>query len=214
MRSEDDLLRKLNGYYGTYRGKFLLLKKRVLNKEEYILYDASIAFADWDKKNHPDKYGSFDLTQLEIEKLIGCSEGFVSRYSKGLIKKGFWKKRKDGRTQVVGFELTEIQTLKSITKKNKIVDLQKYIAEMQNGFVNSQVLVTKIQIDTPKGEDDNHMQSLANLQNRSSKADLISSNNGSSLLRTDEEYRKIKEEGHYEMLAIDDMKWIDANVTE
>jgi hypothetical protein len=49
MRSEKDLLKKLVGWYGTYRGRFLLLKNKVLTKEEFILYEAGVAFADWDK---------------------------------------------------------------------------------------------------------------------------------------------------------------------
>ena len=81
MRSEKDLLKKLIGWYGTYRGRFLLLKNKVLTKEEFILYEASVAFADWDK-DHTNTYGFLDLKQDEFEILLGVSDGFVSRYGK------------------------------------------------------------------------------------------------------------------------------------
>jgi hypothetical protein len=65
MRNDENLRKKYIGWYGTYRGKFLLLKNKVLTKEEFILYEASIAFADWDK-NHTNKYGTLDLKQHDI----------------------------------------------------------------------------------------------------------------------------------------------------
>src|SRR3989344_5064048 len=106
---------KYNGWYPTYRGRFLLLKNKVFSKEEYILYEASIAFADWDKEHKT--YGFLSLSQSEIENQIGASKGFVSRYGKVLINKGFWKKLENGIVQVIGFELIEIKLLKEITKK-------------------------------------------------------------------------------------------------
>ena len=108
-----------------------MLKTKVLTFQEYVLYDASVALADWDKR-HGDRYGTIKLSQEEIETVLGCSKGFVSRYGKELYKKGFWLKDNYGRTHVVGFELIETGLLKTITRKSKVVNLQDYIANKQS----------------------------------------------------------------------------------
>jgi len=213
MRNDENLRKKYSGWYGTYRGKFLLLKNKVLTKEEFILYEASIAFADWDK-NHFNKYGTLDLKQHDIEYLIGVSDGFVSRYGKNLIKKKFWNKRDDGLIQVVGFELIEISLLTEMTKKNLIIDLQKYFADQQIGVENSQQKFANLQKSLSKEKGINQPQKFANLQRIVSKSDLVSYKDKVIILRNDEEYKKIKEEISFRELSIDDMKWIDLNVYE
>jgi hypothetical protein len=95
----------------------------------------------------------------------------------------------------VGFELIEISLLTEMTKKNLIIDLQKYFADQQIGVENSQ-------------------QKFANLQRTVSKSDLVSYKDKVIILRNDEEYKKIKEEISFKELSIDDMKWIDLNVYE
>jgi len=213
MRSEKELQKKLVGWHGAYRGKFLLIKNRILTKEEYILYDASIAFADWDK-NHTNTYGSLDLKQDEFEVLLGVSDGFVSRYGKNLFTKGFWRKRKDNLIQVIGFELIEINLLNKITKKDLIVDMQKYIADLQTNVADPQQENANFQQNFSKEENINQPQKVADLQQVVSKSNLVSYKDKVIILRSDEEYKKIIEEFSFSQLSVEDMKWIDINVCE
>jgi len=213
MRSEKDLLKKLVGWYGTYRGIFLLLKNKILTKEEFILYEASIAFADWDK-DHTNTYGYLDLKQDEFEILLGVSDGFVSRYGKNLFTKGFWRKREDGFIQVMGFELIEINLLNKITKKDLIVDVQKYIADLQTKVADPQQENANLQQNFSKDEDINQSQKVADLQQTVSKSNLVFYKDKVIILRSDEEYKKIIEEFSFSQLSVEDMKWIDTNIHE
>lgn len=213
MRSEKDLLKKLIGWYGTYRGRFLLLKNKVLTKEEFILYEASVAFADWDK-DHTNTYGFLDLKQDEFEVLLGVSDGFVSRYGTKLLDKGFWRKRQDGLIQVMGFELIEINLLNKITRKDLIVDIQKYIAILQNDVADPQQKNVNLQQNLTKGDGNKQAQKVADLQQTVSKSNSVSYKDKCIILRSDEEYNKIKEEFAFSQLLVEDMKWIDINIHE
>lgn len=230
MRSKDELLNKLSGYHSLPRGIYLLLKDNVLTKPEFILYLASLSFADWDKKHHPQKYGSFDLTQSEIESLLNFSPGYVSRTGGELIKKGFWKKRADERIQVSAFELTDAGLLSQVTKKNKIVNVQNYLFSLQTGVAKSQNPVANAQILPAKAEEVFQPHEIAKLQTPSPISDLVSSKNEFNIssnlspvslisvtvtpIRTDEEYDNIIKENGYTALTVDDLKWIDTNVKE
>ena len=190
-----------------------MLKNKVLTKEEFILYEASVAFADWDK-DHTNTYGFLDLKQDEFEILIGVGDGFVSRYGTKLLDKGFWKKRQDGLIQVMGFELIEINLLNKITRKDLIVDIQKYVAVLQNDVADPQQENANLQQNFTKGKDINQPQEVADLQQTVSKSNLVSYKDKCIILRSDEEYNKIKEEFAFSQLSVDDMKWIDINVHE
>ncbi len=201
MRINNDLDNKYNGWYPTFRGKYMLLKNKVLSKEAFILYEASIAFADWDKDHKT--YGLLLLSQSEIETQLGCSKGFVSRNGRILINKGFWMKQANV-IQVLGFELIEIKLLKEIVKKDKVVNLQKYLGDTQQ-------LVANKGINIAKGKEDVPPQDVANLQNDKPKY-LVSSKGKYLTHRTDEDYQRIWKEGNYQSLTPDDMKWIDNNI--
>ena len=174
MRNNEDVNKKSGGYYPTYRGKLLLLKSKALTFQEYVLYDASIALADWDKK-HGDRYGTLKLSQEEIEIVLGCSKGFVSRYGKELYKKGFWEKDEYGRTHVVGFELIETGLLKTITKRDKVVNLQNYIANKQSYDALLQQDIAEKQLKSSKEERTFQGKSVADLQPPRPISDLVSS---------------------------------------
>ena len=142
------------------------------------------------------------------------SDGFVSRYGKNLFTKGFWRKRGDGLIQVMGFELIEIDLLNKITRKDLIVDIQKYVAVLQTKVADLQQKNANLQQNFSKGKDINQPQEVANLQQTVSKSNLVSYKDKGIILRTDEEYKKIKQEFPFCELSIDDMKWIDINVHE
>lgn len=206
-------LKKMVGYYATPRGKYLLLMAKVLSKDEFILYDASITFADWDKE-HVQTFGTLNLTQGEIEYLLGRSKGYVSRYSKGLFDKGFWTKRTDGRIEVAGFELIEPKLLREITKRDGIVNVQSYIANLQKSVADRQQPNAVLQTSATKDISAIQGQDVAELQPSSLKSDL-SSFKGNSL-RSDEEYQRIwiEDFDSSPTFTPDDMKWIDLNVKE
>ena len=213
MRSEESLSKKFVGWYGTYRGRFLLLKNRILTKEEFILYDASVAFADWDK-DHTSTYGFLDLKQNEFEVLLGMSDGFVSRYGKNLFLKGFWRIRQDGLIQVMGFELIEINLLNKITKKDLIVDIQKYVADLQTKVADSQQENVNLQQNFTKGNGEIQPQKVADLQQAVSKSNSVSYKDKDIILRSDKEYKKMYEENDCQGLTPEDMKLVDQTVYE
>jgi hypothetical protein len=203
MRNNEDVNKKLRGYYPTYRGKLLLLHTKKLTFQEYVLYDASVALADWDKK-HGDRYGTIKLSQEEIETVLGCSKGFVSRYGKELYKKGFWEKDNYGRTHVVGFELIETGLLKTITKRDKVVSLQNYIANKQTYDALLQQEIAEKQLISSKEESTFQGKSVADLQPIYPISDLVSSKGEYSL----------RDKSLDSGLSEEDKLWISENVKE
>jgi len=149
MREPNDIIKKLNGYHGIGRGVLLLLHNQILTKEEFILYEAILSFASWDKEKKVS-YGVIDLTQEEIEWLLNVSSGYVSKLKEGLIEKGFWRINKNKKIEVVGFELIETSVLSRITKNSKVVDYYDYIAHKQNEFASEQKLIAHKQTNISK----------------------------------------------------------------
>jgi hypothetical protein len=145
---------------------------------------------------------------------LGASDGFVSRYGTKLLDKGFWKKRQDGLIQVMGFELIEINLLNKITRKDLIVDIQKYVAILQNDVADPQQENVNLQQNFTKGNGEIQPQKVADLQQTVSKSNSVSYKDKDIILRSDEEYNKIKEEFAFNQFSVDDMKWIDLNVHE
>lgn len=209
----ESLSSKLIGWYGTYRGRFLLLQSKVLSKEEFILYEASIAFSDWDKDHK--NYGTLNLNQKEIEALLGFSAGFVCKYGKGLVEKGLWQELPNGLVRPLGIELIWVDVLKEQVKKYKIVNLQTYLAEQQTSIVASQQQVADKQTNAPKDKGLIYPEAIADLQSVPSKSDLISFKDDSFTLRSNEEYQRIWDEmGKPADFTPDDMRWIDQNIHE
>jgi len=213
MREPNDIIKKLNGYHGIGRGVLLLLHNQILTKEEFILYEAILSFASWDKEKKVS-YGVIDLTQEEIEWLLNVSSGYVSKLKEGLIEKGFWRINKNKKIEVVGFELIETSVLSRITKNNMVVDYYDYIAHKQNEFASEQKLIAHKQTNISKENTDNQPQKFAHKQTVSSISDISSYKDRCNSLKSEEEYKKIKEEMGFSSLTIEDMKWIDTNVHE
>ena len=190
MEITNDLDNRLKGYYSVPRGRFLLLKNKVLSKEEMILYDASIAFADWDK-NH-STYGQVLLTQEQIECLLGFGSGYVSRYGKSLISKGFWS-QVGKRIRVQGFDLIEQRLLKNLTKEVGIVDVQKHLANTQTQVAQIQTKVANLQTNSPKGNSESQPQSFADMQTQDTKSIQVSYKDEYKFgIKSDEEYQLVK----------------------
>lgn len=203
MRNNEDVNKKLRGYYPTFRGKYLLLKESILSQQAFLLYDLSVAIADWDKK-HEGYYGVIRLTQEALESVLGRTKGFVSRYGKELYKKGFWHKDNHGRTHVVGFELIDTGLLKTITKRDKVVNLQNYIANKQSYDALLQQDIAEKQLISSKEESTFQGKSVADLQPSRPISDLFSSKGEYSL----------RDKSLDSGLSEEDKLWISENIKE
>lgn len=187
-----NLLVRLKGWHKTFRGRFLLLQKGVLNNTQFILLELSFSvLADWDEE-HVDTYGSFDYTWEEIGWFFSWDKSTVSRSSKKLFKLHFWDRRPDGRIQVNGFEIEK--SLTRITKSEGIVDLQGYIARTQREVSKTQQIGEERQRDLSKDNIHSQAQMVAEQQQASTKEPLVSFNGESSfVLRDERKYEYAKE---------------------
>lgn len=206
------IMNRLHGYDTHFRGRFLLLRNKLLTDSEFILWDLSFsALAEWDKKNHdPKDYGSFDFQQTEIGYLLGWHKSKVSHKAKKLFALGLWTER-DGRVFVKGFDIRD--NFAGISRSRKIIDLQEQIAILQPAVAEPQPPVADLQWQTPKGNGAVSPQSVAILQPPRPKAPLVSFKNEFNVVRSNEEYLKMWEENP-DGLSIEDMKWIDQNIKE
>ncbi|PIZ68288.1 hypothetical protein COY13_01505, partial [Candidatus Roizmanbacteria bacterium CG_4_10_14_0_2_um_filter_36_35] len=89
-----------------------------------------------------------------------------------------------------------------------------YIAHKQNEFASEQKLIAHKQTNISKENTDNQPQKFAHKQTVSSISDISSYKDRCNSLKSEEEYKKIKEEMGFSSLTIEDMKWIDTNVHE
>jgi len=213
MRSNADLQKKLHGFHGIGRGILLLLQNGTLTNTEFLLYFASLIIATWDK-DKKNSYGVIEITQEEIESIMHVSAGYVSKHKEKLIKSGFWRVTLSEKIEVVGFELIETSLLSKITKDNKIVDYQKYIAHKQTEFAAEQKVFAPEQTTSSKAIVLFQPQTFACEQTKPPISDLVSYKNSSSIVKSEEEYKTIKQENNFSFLTIEDMKLIDLNVHE
>lgn len=214
LQTIEQLNIRLKGYHRAFRGRFLLLQRKDLRDEEFILWECSYSvLVDWDKKHNT--YGTFSHTWVEIGMLLGWSDSKVSRASQELFKKGFWK-RENTRIRVCGYNLFE--KLAELTKEKGIIDLITYVAYSQFKPTNVRARNSELQADTSKENRSNQAQLDANMQLNDSKERLSLSSNvpyfnqGGSMVRTEEEYQEIFNSGQFPTMTIDDMKWIDKNI--
>ena len=180
---------RLKGWHRHFKGRFLLLKDKVLNDREFLLWDLSFSLlADWDKQ-HGDTYGSFDYTWQEIGYFLGWEKSKVCRTAKKLINLKLWIRNEDGRLYLTGYEILE--NLTEITKIKKVVDLRQFIADIQNGNAN---LILEVATPTPyfsKEIDPPQAQTVAKMEHNTPKAPLGSYKDDSVSLRSDKEYEDL-----------------------
>jgi len=205
-------MNRLNGYDTHFRGRFLLLRSKLLTDSEFILWDLSFsALAEWDKKNHdPENYGSFDFQQTEIGYLLGWHKSKVCNKAKRLFALGLWK-RKNCRVFVNGFEIRD--NFAQISRDRKIIDLQERVAIPQPEVAKTQPQDAIPQRHISKENGVVSPYGVAILQQPCTKAPLVSFKSEFNVLRSDEEYQKMWEENP-NGLSIEDMRWIDQNIKE
>jgi len=205
-------MNRLHGYDTHFRGRFLLLRSKLLTDSEFVLWDLSFsALAEWDKKNHdPKDYGSFNFQLTEIGYLLGWHKSKVSHKAKKLFTLGLWTKR-NGRVFVKGFDIRD--NFAGITKDKKTIDLQEQVAFLQPEVAKIQpsVAISQRHISKENGLVSPH--GVAILQRPYPKAPLVSFKSEFNVLRSDEEYQKMWEENP-NGLCIEDMKWVDQNIKE
>lgn len=206
------IMNRLNGYDRHFKGRFLLLHRKLLSDSEFILWDLSFSvLAEWDKKNHaPENYGSFDFQQSEIGTLLGWHKSKVSHKARKLFALGLWVKRND-RVFVNGFDIRD--NFAQISRDKKIIDLQEQVAISQPEVAKPQLSDVIPQQTNPKEREAVSPQSIAILQQPSTKANLVSFKSEFNVVRSDKEYLKMWEENP-NGLSVEDMRWIDQNIKE
>lgn len=210
-RRQSKLDKRLKGYHRHFKGRYLLIKDRTLNFQEFILWDLSFSIlADWDiKPDHEDIYGTFPYNFSEISYFLNCDPSSISRYSKKLFELGLWKRRNDGRIEVCGFSI--VRDLGKLTKKVGIVDLQDYIAKPQFYNVLLQNKDENQHDSSTKEQGGFSSQTNANLHTPYSKEPLVSYKDESSLGFNNQSNKGLSS---VDGLTSEDIKWIDENVTE
>lgn len=204
------IMNRLNGYDRHFKGRFLLLHRRLLSDSEFVLWDLGFsALADWDDKNHdPREYGSFNFTQTDIGYLLGWSKTKVSNKVEKLLSLGLWTKR-DGRFFVNGFGIRD--EFAQIAKERKVIDLQEHISNSKLSVSKKQTQITSMKQQPSKGNGVVPSKTVSKMKQPSSRVPLVSYKNEFYVVRGDEEYQKMWEENP-DGLSIEDMKWIDANL--
>lgn len=206
------IMNRLNGYDPHFRGRFLLLRRKLLSDSEFILWDLGFSsLAEWDRKNHdPKDYGSFNYQKTEIGYLLGWHKSKVSRKAEKLITLGLWVER-DNRIFVNGFDIRD--NFAQISKNKKVIDLQEYVAILQPVVAEPQPPVADLQRQTSKGSRVVSPQSVAILQPPRPKASLVSFKNEFNGHRSDEEYQEIYGQNP-NGLSTEDMKLADESIWE
>lgn len=137
-------MKELKGFIVSYRKKFLLLKKRRLTDEEFVLRDYCIHVADWDE-THIGKFGTFRETNKRLAEGLGCSESKVSRLKNSLVAKGELIKRSDDRMEIPSYWKYLPKNAYKLTKKreglsNKFSKMKGEYAELQEPYAEMQGL--------------------------------------------------------------------------
>ncbi|OGM60226.1 hypothetical protein A2892_04250 [Candidatus Woesebacteria bacterium RIFCSPLOWO2_01_FULL_39_10b] len=204
---------RLKGWHRHFKGRFLLLKDKVLDDREFLLWDLSFSsLADWDKQ-HEDTYGSFDYTWQQIGYFLGWEKSKVCRTAKKLFSLKLWKRSEDGRIYLTGYRILE--NLTEITRINKIVDIKQFIADIQDDNAKIPQEVATLKSDFSKEIDPPQAQTVAKMEHNTPKAPLGSYKDNSVSLRSDKEYEDMwKDMGRPDDFTPDDMKFIDNSLTE
>lgn len=191
------------GILASYREKFLLLKEKCLTDQEFILYDYCVHQADFDE-NHKGKFGTFEKTNIELAKGLGWSDDKVGRNINKLILRGLLKKNDRRTIEIIDYYRFLPTHAFDRTKEGKeLAYLREKIAKMRSQVANSREETAKLRNPT------------TNLvTNNTPISDIGSYKVNSFVTRSFADYKRIKEEGGYTTLTEEDMKWIDANITE
>lgn len=200
------LLRRITNqsWQKVKRNRHLVAIHLELDDAQYRLWDLLVALYDWDRK-HEETYGCVECTDREIAKILSWSPAKVCRARNELLKKKVIRKPGD-LYSILPFPELDDETLNKFKKVAR---------------VHGSVSPLKPHVSPPIKE----LAPLQQNQGYLDKSSLVSykdeSSNGypkkvliKQESRTEEEYKRIKEEMGPSSLEIDDMKWIDDNLVE
>lgn len=204
----------LNGYRASHRNKWLYISNGLLSVQDLALLEYYADVMDFDR-NHP-QFGSVKLNFDQIAAIFACSPNTIRNWHKKLLSVGFIKKASSPHLiQVVcapryitpGFWKGEAaQYVKKETDQPLKTILQNFGINLHPVGENLQPVVN--------GQEDK-AENNRRIAIGSSKDDsrlypkevLIKQE-----VRGGEKYQQIHDEGNYQYLTPDDMRWIDENI--
>ena len=103
---------RLKGYHKHFKGRFNLIREKLLTPTEFILWDfAYSVLADFDT-SHIGYVGTFDYSQAEIAEMLGLDNSTICKALKSLINKGFIKELANG-LYYVSYYVEAIERMKA-----------------------------------------------------------------------------------------------------
>jgi len=81
---------KLNGYRATHRNRWFLITKKILNPQEFLLFEYYIDLMDFDR-SHGDNFATFEAYLKEVAPVFNKKEDAVRKWHNGLLSKHFIK---------------------------------------------------------------------------------------------------------------------------
>lgn len=207
---------QLNGYRASHRNKWLYIRNGLLSVQELALLEYYADAMDFDR-SHP-KFSLVEIDFDRIARVFSCSPNTIRNWHKRLLSVGFIRKTsKLHWFEVVcapryinpGFWKGEAA---QYAEKEKGQPLETIL---QNFEINLQPIGEKLQPVVNDQEDKAENNPLRVIGSSKYESGLYP---GKIVVeqevRSDEEYRRIYEEGGYQHLTVDDMKWIDEDIGE
>jgi len=207
---------KLNGYRVTHRNRWILLQKRILTSQEFLLFEYYLDSMDFDHKH--DNYGQFIAYPEVVAEYFNKGIETVNDWRNGLLNKSFIE-IVDKKRSVFKIKFPERYGVSFGGRAADFAKSEKLSQTLDNILQNvcfypekAKIIpkkVTDLALNIPSKALGSFKGELGSFPIGSNRMVLIQQD-----VRSDSEYQKIYKEGHYEGLTPDDMRWIDENVTE
>jgi len=207
---------KLNGYRASHRNRWLLIKKGVLNPQEFLLLEYYFDSMDFDSRH--GNFGAFESYPEEIAKDFNKKAETIQDWHNNLLAKGF------------------IQLIDKKRKLFKVKSPERYgttfgcnaqdFAKNEKNTPTLDFLLQNICFSPEKAEINPQNNTNLALDNNSKPLGSFKGELGLSpisskkvvvikqAIRSDQEYQDIYSRGDFLSLTPDDMKWIDQNIQE
>ena len=199
----------LNGYRASHRNRWKLLQENVLNFQEFNLFEYYLDTMDFDQK-HKDKFGTFEVYFDEICIVFNKQRDTVKDWHSGLLQKGFIVSHDAKRNlfkiksplryitgEVWGGKATEY------AKQEKITSSLDFLLE--NVCFSPENLEKKPKF-RPILDTNNTTRALGSFNNDVSKGSSDKVVVIRQEPRSTSEYEKIKQEGNFQDLTVEDMR--------
>lgn len=214
---------KLNGYRASHRNKWFLITKKILTLQEFLLFEFYLDQMNFDKDNK-DKFASFEVYLEEIAPIFNKSIDTIRLWHNGLLYKNFIKivdplrqlfTVKSPLRYVIGLTQWGGESSRYATEEKD--QTQEFILKNIRFFPSTN---EKVQPESVKKTDISTIITENSLSSSKCESIDISSIGSKKIvvisqkLRSEEEYQRIYQDGDFQNLTPDDMKWIDQNVKE